>query len=243
MAKAKTLAALAGLAGLAYAMRNKGKYNEDAGDQKTSSYTKDTKKVEAKDEPRRQITDYIKKAPEAEDANYGNEGRRTSMGVAPTLKTITKAAPTAKTPSTSDARNLESGMSRGTRPSVAKNPDYSNEGRISAAPTAKNPDYSNEGRNSVTPTSTPVKTSTGFSRVPTSEQASANRQAAMDKVKSVGSDVADYVRNFETPAERRSREAKEASGMKRGGMVSKVSSASSRADGIATKGKTRGKIC
>ena len=49
--KARDLAALAGLAGLAYAMRNKDKSNEDAGDQKTSSYTKDTKKVEAKDEP------------------------------------------------------------------------------------------------------------------------------------------------------------------------------------------------
>jgi len=54
------------------------------------------------------------------------------------------------------------------------------------------------------------------------------------------------VKNFETPAERRSREAKEASGMKRGGMTKMASggmTASSRGDGIATKGKTRGKIC
>ena len=244
MAKAKTLAALAGLAGLAYAMRNKGKYDEDAGDQKTSSYTKDTKKVEAKDEPRRQITDYIKKAPEAEDANYGNEGRRTSMGVETMTKAAPKAAAAKRAPS--DRREMESGMSRGTRPAIAKNPNYSNEGRSSIAPAAKNPDYSNEGRSSTAPTSTPtitpVKTTTG-GRVPTLEEAAANRQAAYDKFKSVGSGVADYVRNFETPAERRSREAKEALGMKRGGMVSKASSASSRADGIATKGKTRGKIC
>jgi len=86
-------------------------------------------------------------------------------------------------------------------------------------------------------------------RVPTPEQASANRQAAMDKVKSLGSGVMDSIANFETPAERRSREAKEASGMKRGGSVKKmasggnVSSASKRADGIAQKGKTRGKMC
>jgi hypothetical protein len=80
MPKAKDLAGLAALGALGY-MLSKGKSNDDAGDQKTSSYTKDTKKVEAKDEPRRQITDYMKKAPEAEYANYGNEGRRTSMGV------------------------------------------------------------------------------------------------------------------------------------------------------------------
>jgi hypothetical protein len=51
MAKnAGRLAGLAALAGAAYMMsRGKGK-SDDAGDQKTSSYVKDTKKVEAKDE-------------------------------------------------------------------------------------------------------------------------------------------------------------------------------------------------
>jgi len=43
-------------------------------------------------------------------------------------------------------------------------------------------------------------------------------------------------------ADRRRKMAKQGA-YKSGGMVSKVSSASSRADGIATKGKTRGKIC
>ena len=110
--------------------------------------------------------------------------------------------------------------------------------------------------------------------VPTSEEAAANRQAAYDKVKNFGSSVADYFGNFETPAERRSRLAKEAnnkpaatpsraktsqdedipylgSAMKRGGAVkkmakggltSKPSTASSRGDGIASRGKTRGKL-
>jgi hypothetical protein len=72
--------------------------------------------------------------------------------------------------------------------------------------------------------------------------------AVVSGAKKIGSGVADYVRNFETPAEARSRRAKEASGMKRGGTVKMASggmasSASRRADGIATKGKTRGKIC
>jgi hypothetical protein len=39
------------------------------------------------------------------------------------------------------------------------------------------------------------------------------------------------------------REFEESQKMASGGMTSKVSSASKRADGIATKGKTRGKIC
>lgn len=53
---------------------------------------------------------------------------------------------------------------------------------------------------------------TGSGRVPTPEQAAANRQALIDKAKSVGTSVADYIKNFETPAERRSRLAKEAAG-------------------------------
>jgi hypothetical protein len=112
MAKAKTLAALAGLAGLAYAMRNKdkGESTTDTGDE-----TDRLKKRGTPEDPRRQMTDYMKKAPEAEDANYGNEGRRTSMGVETVTKAAPKAAAAKPASSTSDARNLESGMSRGTR--------------------------------------------------------------------------------------------------------------------------------
>lgn len=113
-------------------------------------------------------------------------------------------------------------------------------------------------------------------KVPSSEQAAANRKAAADTVKSAANAVGDYFSNFETPAERRSREAKEVknpspkpapkeseevpyrsknitdwlglssntrkpgdadSSYKKGGSVS------SRADGIAQRGKTRGKMC
>ena len=294
MAKARDIAALAGLAGLAYANRDKlfgGKktYNEDAGDQKTSSYTKDTKKVEDKDEPRRKIEDYQKKAPEAEDANYGNEGRRTSMGVSPvsksTSKSAPKAAPKSETNTTrKDPREAEASMSRGTRAAAPKNPNYSNEGRSSTAP-AKNPNYSNEGRSSTAPskvadtvktvaktvaqgpagalatTAKPVADKAANAMRETYRDLSGKVQyktpdipsaaktvsdAVASGVKKVGSGIADYVKNFETPAERRSREAKEASGMKRGGMVNMASggmTASRRGDGIAQRGKTRGKLC
>jgi hypothetical protein len=101
-------------------------------------------------------------------------------------------------------------------------------------------------------------------KVPSSEQASANRAAVVDTAKSVAGSIGDYVRNFKTPAERRSEEAKNptpkapksddtnedalssGSAMKRGGSVKKMASggmASSRADGIAQRGKTRGKMC
>ena len=65
----------------------------------------------------------------------------------------------------------------------------------------------------------PVETS-NYNRVPTSEEAAANRQAIYDKVKSMGRSVSDYVSNFETPAERSSRERKEKTvKMASGGMV------------------------
>ena len=86
----------------------------------------------------------------------------------------------------------------------------------------------------------PSATKTSSSRVPTSEQAAANRAAAAEKVKGMGSSIADYFSTYETPAERRNKEKKAAKGYASGGSVS---SASRRADGIATKGKTRGKMC
>jgi len=57
---------------------------------------------------------------------------------------------------------------------------------------------------------------------------------------SAASSIGNYFKNFETPAERRSRENKESKKMASGGSVS---SASSRGDGIAQRGKTRGKMC
>ena len=60
-------------------------------------------------------------------------------------------------------------------------------------------------------TSAPAKAApaaklTSSSRVPTPEQASANRAAAAEKVKGMGSSVADYFSNLETPAKRKARE-------------------------------------
>ena len=71
-------------------------------------------------------------------------------------------------------------------------------------------------------------------------ESAARREKAMDAVKSVGSGIGSLfskaVENYKSTVPRYNKEKKMASG-------GKVSSASNRADGIATKGKTRGKIC
>jgi hypothetical protein len=71
MARAKDLAGLAALGALGYML------TRDKDSKPTRAARPES--TETREEPRRQITDYMKKAPEAEDANYGNEGRRTSM--------------------------------------------------------------------------------------------------------------------------------------------------------------------
>jgi hypothetical protein len=71
-------------------------------------------------------------------------------------------------------------------------------------------------------------------------ESSARREKAMDAVKSVGSGIGSLfskaMENYRSTVPRYNKEKKMASG-------GKVSSASSRADGIATKGKTRGRMC
>jgi len=71
-------------------------------------------------------------------------------------------------------------------------------------------------------------------------ESSARREKAMDAVKSVGSGIGSLfskaIENYKSTVPRYNKEKKMASG-------GKVSSASSRADGIATKGKTRGRMC
>jgi hypothetical protein len=66
---------------------------------------------------------------------------------------------------------------------------------------------------------------------------------AVDKAKSIGSSISNYFSNFKTPAERKAQERKEKAAKGSYASGGSVSSASRRADGIATKGKTRGKMC
>jgi len=66
---------------------------------------------------------------------------------------------------------------------------------------------------------------------------------AADKAKGIGASVSNYFKNFKTPAERKAQEQKEKAAKGSYSSGGSVSSASKRADGIATKGKTRGRMC
>jgi hypothetical protein len=193
MAKARDIAALAGLAGLAYANRDKlfgGKktYNEDAGDQKTSSYTGDTKKVEAKD------------TKDTAEAFTADEGYKSNV-----LKAITA-------------------------PKAAPNDKAGNQGVLSPK--------------SLTPAVKPTNLSLAEEREAKTKYAATREPsdpAARNKFYATGQDSDRMkVASRAAAAADRQRKMAKASSYKSGGMAS---SASKRADGIATKGKTRGRIC
>lgn len=288
MARAKDLAALAGLAGLAYAMRNKdkGESTTDTGDETERLKARKPASEEsagdkAVSDTKSSVLTAIQKPKNIREEGIAeaNEVRSaTSTPKSPPKPTV-KATPAKQTSSSSDRRDMESGMSRGARGADASKAYPSGVMGGARQPNAK-PSTSTAPSTAKTtaPTSSPAKQSLSADftpgKVPTPEQAAANRQAAYDKVKSVGSSVADYVKNFETPAERRSREAKEAKNtppkartdsplgrkmeseilnnmitnppMKKGGVVKKMASggmtASRRADGIASRGKTKCKM-
>jgi len=192
MAKARNLAALAGLAGLAYAMRNK----DDAGEQKTSSYAPSSNMT-----PMQGVGDATNDVV-THGSSYTGRNNQTPMqgvgdatddGIRPMAKS--KTATTTRTPSTPANPSVRSDQLRGLSSAVKRE--------------AKTKQFAQD----------------------TPEELSAQKTDAL----AVSSRAA-------RAADARRRMAKQSS-YKSGGMVSKGSSASSRADGIATKGKTRGKIC
>lgn len=269
MAKAKDLAKIAALGALGY-MLSKGK-----GDSSKTDTGDETERLAKRGESRRQITDYMKKAPEAKDANYGNEGRRTSMGAAPAAKSDSES----KTPTTrKDPREAEAGMSRGTR-TTSKD---SREAEAGMSRGTRTTSMAGAGRGTVNPPSVSATDSrsaeSGMSRgTRTTSMAGAGRglvnppvpkpadsrsaeagmsrgtrnvspgpgQADIDKIRRIQE-------TFRVPSSMAGRPGYDEAGnpMKKGGMVKKTvkkmasggMTASSRADGIATKGKTKCKM-
>ena len=70
---------------------------------------------------------------------------------------------------------------------------------------------------------------------------STDERSVNDRIRDsgIGSSISNYFKNFKTPAQRKAQEQKASKGYSSGGKVS----ASSRGDGIAQRGKTRGKMC
>jgi len=201
MARAKDIAALAGLAGLAYANRDKlfgGKktYNEDAGDQKTSSYTGDTKKVEAKD------------TKDTAETSTADEGYKSNV-----LKAITA-------------------------PKAASNDKAGNQGVLGGSTPPPKPKLKPRGMTGAQNTAL-ANANRGMGKAVTT--AASDEGARLGNIKA----AKDYNRGLEMEKQILNNMITNPP-MKKGGMVKMASggmTASRRADGIATKGKTRGKIC
>ena len=251
MAKAKTLAALAGLAGLAYAMRNKDKGDkDDAGDQKTSSYTGDTKKVAASDD-RMSNEDYIKsrmkKAPEDEKGSAQSD----------VLKTVT--AP--KTASNAQAGNqgVLGGSTSSSKPKPrgmtgAQNDALANVGKKSKA-AAENTALAKVNRGMDREVTEAAKANAAPAPTTSSKVEDAVKTVAKTAVQGPAASTATAVKpladkavnkfEHEMPIARFFKNVREAGN--RGNPDAKMASggmtASRRGDGIASRGKTRGKIC
>jgi len=266
MAKARNLAALAGLAGLAFANRDKLFGSKDkssgmTGAQNDALANANTQRAMTGDQNdtlarvnreaatgQTDINAAIRKSP----AFAPKEAPSVTAPAAPAPKSEAapvKAAPVKPKPKVvmtgaqNDAlarANRSTGMSNAQNDALAKanqstkKPTPATNTAATSTPAAKTTPAAKP-----TPAATPAKSS---GRVPTSEEAAANRQALYDKVTS---GVGGYLNDTFT-LEGRERAKKAASGMKRGGSVKMASggmTASRRGDGIAARGKTRGKLC
>jgi len=231
MARAQDLAGLAALAGLGYMLSKKGdeaKADTGGGDSNPTrgagyNSTETRPKVEA---PRRQITDYMAKAPVDDTDKYPSG----VMGGA-------QAAPV-KPRSTVASSNLPPARAKVT-PAVSEDTNYGNEGYRSKSPALM---AMNEANGADTRSANRGDELAGVSRAVKRE--SNKKQFAQDVPYQESSQKTDAlaVASRAARAADAKRRAARQNAYKKGGAVAKVSSASKRADGIATKGKTRGKM-
>ena len=240
MAKARDIAALAGLAGLAYAMRNKDKSNEDAGDQKTSSYTKDTKKVAASDD-RMSNEDYIKsrmkKAPEDADEGYKSSVLKavTATKEAPNYQSGNQGVLGGSTPSPKPKRT---GMTGAQNTALANAGKQAKMAAESDALAKANTGASKTTPPAATPSTRPTTRSTNILEEAKEE---ARRRAAASQATPTSTSTSSST----SPTTRYSFPGSSALNKKNGGAVKMASggmTASRRADGIASRGKTKCKM-
>lgn len=123
--------------------------------------------------------------------------------------------------------------------SAAKSSDYSNEGRYKAAPTAtaKKETYRDASG----------KVQTKTSAADRDAEMAARRESLMSGIKSVGSSIGNMFsrakQNYESTRPVSKQVQRERDQAASRGNLAKGGTASSRADGIASRGKTRGKMC
>jgi hypothetical protein len=227
MAKnAGRLAGLAALAGAAY-MMSKGKSNDNAGDQKTSSYTGDTKKVEAKNEPF--------KATNESSYTPGNAGTaRPGVGDATNGMSLPKPAPKPKPAPASEPAPVVTDTPSAPPAQVNRTMEDATKQKVL--------DTLNQRAGANTPSALRSDQLANVSRATKREQKT--KQFAQDvpyQESAAKTDAMMVASRAAKKADALKKTAKKSS-FKSGGMVSKVSSASSRADGIASRGKTKCKM-
>ena len=283
--KTRDLAALAGLAGLAYAY-NKNKGDSSTTDSKSGETTSSKKDADDNDTLARanreessglsttknSVVSAITAPKSASNDKAPNQGvlpEKSGMNPKPMIRRNKPAPETITT--RKDPREAEAGTSRGQRSftsrssgdemsKAAKNykapaPTTSSKvadtvktvaKTVAQGPAAAAKEPAEKAANAMRETYRDLSGKVQYKTPDIPSAAKTASDAVASGAKKVGSGIADYVKNFETPAERRSREAKESSGMKRGGMTKMASggmTASRRGDGIAQRGKTRGKMC
>ena len=299
MAKAKTLAALAGLAGLAYANRDKlfGSKDKDKGDARPAR----PESTETRDEePRRKITDYMKKAPEDEKGSAQSDVLKTvtapktasnaqagNQGVLGGSTSSSKPKPRGMTGAQNDALANAGKKSKATAENNAlakvnrvMDREVTEAAKANAAPAARRANLSPidqiPGQDRSGPTGGERVSGTELSRNVSNtlsaltpigggigkvgaEMATAGRTqkaynaAQAERRAAEGMSPAEAIAAKKV-AEREAREAKTlnpnawmacpkgmAENFRSGGAVKMT--ASRRGDGIASRGKTRGKIC
>ena len=257
MAKAKNLAGLAALGALGY-MLTRDKTSENAGDQKTSSYTGDTKKVEALEDA------FIP----TNESSYARNNTGTPMqGVGDAtnnplpkqrIKSLAAADRDTKTSMPSGTPDSESGMSRGTRPADRRSAE------AGTSRGTRKTSVAGAGRGSVNPASVNPPSSkdltTSKSRLdpggssPSLAAMEARKAARDEEARKANMDAyrADVLgQNMESRVLKNMQDAPVPGMMKKGGAVKKMApkkmasggmTASKRADGIASRGKTRCKM-
>jgi len=288
------LAALAGAAYMMGKDKDgspKGK--EDTGPGYKSTETRNDEGATADKKTKSDVLDAITAPKEKSNDAAGNQGVLSSKSDKPTSvsapKSVSKPA-ASSSKSTASSTVSEAGTSRGTRPADSSKAYPSGvmggsrqaDKKPSTADTVKKVALDTAKAAAKTATQGPATSATSAAspamretyrdlsgkvqyKTPSGPSASQTVSDAVSSgAKKVGSGIADYVKNFETPAERRAREAKNpspktsstrdynedalssGSAMKRGGAVKKMASggmtASRRADGIASRGKTRCKM-
>jgi len=229
MAKGKNLAGLAAIGALGYMLSGKGKT--------TGSGTPDLPVTP--EEPRRQITDYMKKAP--------MDPRESGIAAANDVRTVrtSRVTPAAVADNTTDISMPETvypgGMAKRTEGNQPMPSLQAVEAKIA---TPKYQASTDAMRNVSRAVNREQKTKYAATREPSNE-------ADRKKFYATGQDsdalkVASRAAAAADAARRKAKKLSAAAGMKKGGAVKKMASggmtASQRADGIASRGKTKCKI-